>query len=153
MNPQIMVIVVHTPNHLLRARSWNRRRIQGTCFSASQRHRCQWLLWRQKQTHLCCHRPSYAEMLWSRQQIWYNVGCVDHQLNKMNDHYWRRGDATQITQFMGPTWSPPGSCRPQTGPMLTPWTFLPGKQCPAEYVPVSVPEWWINKRKACTTKW
>ena len=31
---------------------------------------------------------------------------------------------TQITQFMGPTWSPPGSCRPQMGPMLAPWTLL-----------------------------
>ena len=25
---------------------------------------------------------------------------------------------------MGPTWGPPGSCRPQVGPMLTPWTLL-----------------------------
>ena len=34
--------------------------------------------------------------------------------------------ATQIAKFMGPTWSPPGSCRPQMGPMLTPWTLLSG---------------------------
>ena len=27
---------------------------------------------------------------------------------------------------MGPTWGPPGSCRPQMGPMLTPWTLLSG---------------------------
>ena len=27
---------------------------------------------------------------------------------------------------MGPTWGPPGSCRPQMGPMLAPWTLLPG---------------------------
>ena len=27
---------------------------------------------------------------------------------------------------MGPTWGPPGSCRPQMGPMLAPWTFLSG---------------------------
>ena len=25
---------------------------------------------------------------------------------------------------MGPTWGPPGSCRPQIDPMLTPWTLL-----------------------------
>ena len=25
---------------------------------------------------------------------------------------------------MGPTWGPPGSCRPQMGPMLAPWTVL-----------------------------
>ena len=27
---------------------------------------------------------------------------------------------------MAPTWSPPGSCRPQMGPMLAPWTLLSG---------------------------
>ena len=27
---------------------------------------------------------------------------------------------------MGPTWDPPGSCRPQVGPMLAPWTLLSG---------------------------
>ena len=26
----------------------------------------------------------------------------------------------QIAKFMGPTWGPPGSCRPQLGPMLAP---------------------------------
>ena len=26
----------------------------------------------------------------------------------------------------GPTWGPPGSCRPQMGPMLAPWTLLSG---------------------------
>ena len=29
-----------------------------------------------------------------------------------------------LARFMGPTWGPPGSCRPQLGPMLTPWTLL-----------------------------
>ena len=27
---------------------------------------------------------------------------------------------------MGPTWGPPGSCRPHLGPMLVPWTLLSG---------------------------
>ena len=36
----------------------------------------------------------------------------------------------QIAKFMGPTWGPPGSCRPQMGPMLAPWTLLSGTfQC------------------------
>ena len=35
-------------------------------------------------------------------------------------------DTTQIAKFMGPTWGPPGSCRPQMGPMLAPWTLLSG---------------------------
>ena len=33
---------------------------------------------------------------------------------------------SQITKFMGPTWGPPGSCRPQKGPMSAPWTLLSG---------------------------
>ena len=33
---------------------------------------------------------------------------------------------TQIARFMGQTWGPPGSCRPQMGPMLAPWTLLSG---------------------------
>ena len=33
---------------------------------------------------------------------------------------------TLITRFMGPTWGPPGSCRPQMGPMLVPWILLSG---------------------------
>ena len=33
---------------------------------------------------------------------------------------------TQIAKFMGPTWAPSGSCRPQMGPMLAPWTLLSG---------------------------
>ena len=32
----------------------------------------------------------------------------------------------QITKFMWPTWGPPGSCRPQLGRMLAPWTSLSG---------------------------
>ena len=28
--------------------------------------------------------------------------------------------ATQIVKFLGPTWGPPGCCRPQMGPMLAP---------------------------------
>ena len=34
---------------------------------------------------------------------------------------------TQIAKFMGPTWGPPGSCQPQMGPMLAPWTLLSGQ--------------------------
>ena len=31
---------------------------------------------------------------------------------------------SQLARFMGPTRGPPGSCRPQMGPMLAPWTLL-----------------------------
>ena len=33
---------------------------------------------------------------------------------------------TQIAKFIGPTWGPPVSCRPQMGPMLAPRTVLSG---------------------------
>ena len=33
---------------------------------------------------------------------------------------------SQTAKFMGPTWGPPGSCRPQMGPMLAPWTLISG---------------------------
>ena len=41
-------------------------------------------------------------------------------------------DSTQIAKFMGPSWGPPGSCRPQMGPMLTPWIMLSG------YIPPNI---------------
>ena len=31
---------------------------------------------------------------------------------------------TQIAKFMGPSWCPPGSWRPQVGPMLATWILL-----------------------------
>ena len=34
--------------------------------------------------------------------------------------------SSQIAKFMGPTWGPPGSWRPQMGPMLAPSTLLSG---------------------------
>ena len=34
--------------------------------------------------------------------------------------------STKTARFMGPTWGPPGSCRPQIGPILAPWTLLSG---------------------------
>ena len=39
---------------------------------------------------------------------------------------WSHSCPTKIAEFMGPTWGPPGSCRPQMGPMLAPWTLLSG---------------------------
>ena len=32
----------------------------------------------------------------------------------------------QIAKFIGPTWGPSGSCRPQMGPMLAQWTLISG---------------------------
>ena len=43
--------------------------------------------------------------------------------------YVRWDMVSQIARFMGPTWGPPGSCRPQMGPMLAPWALLSGLVC------------------------
>ena len=34
--------------------------------------------------------------------------------------------SSQIKKVLWPTWGPPGSCRPQMGPMMSPWTLLWG---------------------------
>ena len=38
-----------------------------------------------------------------------------------NQNMLRLQKETQIAKFMGPTWVPPGSCRPQMGPIWAPW--------------------------------
>ena len=43
-----------------------------------------------------------------------------------NDFFINTEMVSQIAKFMGPTWGPSGSCRPQMGPMLAPWTLLSG---------------------------
>ena len=57
----------------------------------------------------------------------------------------------QITKFMGPTWGPPGSCRPQMGPMLAPWTLLSGWP---SFGPVMCPlNNWICFSRCYTSFW
>ena len=38
---------------------------------------------------------------------------------------------SQKAKFIRPTWGPPGSCRPQMGPILAPWTLLSRMSSPA----------------------
>ena len=45
---------------------------------------------------------------------------------------------TQIAKFMGPTWGPPGTCRPQMGPILAPRTLLSGTTSPLVEVVIDV---------------
>ena len=35
--------------------------------------------------------------------------------------------STQRAKFTGPTWGPPGSCRPHMSPISAPWTLLSGE--------------------------
>ena len=54
-----------------------------------------------------------------------------------------KSQASQIAKFMGPTWGPPGSCRPQMGPMLAPWTLLSGVVSRYCHHPPTVAAFWI----------
>ena len=62
----------------------------------------------------------------------YNVPCKWHiHTYKRNTMTFSREQqpvplSTQIAKFVGPTWGPPGSCRPQMGPMSAQWTSLSG---------------------------
>ena len=62
--------------------------------------------------------------------FWQPLGLMRFWLcpDGLNDYcqtWWNRSNlGSQIAKFMGPTWGPPGSCRPQLGPMLDPWTLL-----------------------------
>ena len=49
--------------------------------------------------------------------------CADNLIHILNK---RHKETPQIAKFMEITWGPPGSCRPQMGPMLAPWTLLSG---------------------------
>ena len=49
--------------------------------------------------------------------------CMPYYQRSNSEWY---GISVQIAKFMGPTWGPPGSSRPQMGPMLAPWTLLSG---------------------------
>ena len=64
------------------------------------------------------HDGSWLFITWwrqesKRQQLWYWVSLMG---------VFRFSDRTQIAKFMRPTWGPPGSRRPQMGPILVPWT-------------------------------
>ena len=48
--------------------------------------------------------------------LWSSCGM---RLNKAQN-------TPEIVKFMGPAWGPPGSCRPQIGPMLAPWNLFSG---------------------------
>ena len=56
---------------------------------------------------------------------WLYIWIVEDMWNKLCSLRVRHLQS-QIAWFMGTAWGPPGSCRPQMGPMLAPWTLLSG---------------------------
>ena len=73
-------------------------------------------------------------IIWTNDSIihWHIYATHGHSGLKL-EHSATRPHWTQISKFMGPTWGPPGSCRPQTDPMLAPWTLLSGKVYRGDY--------------------
>ena len=57
---------------------------------------------------------------WIHHTFRFGIGTTDFSL------HCTRGVTSHIAKFMGPRWGPPGSCRPQMGPLLAPWTLLSG---------------------------
>ena len=49
-----------------------------------------------------------------------------HPDGPLHLYIWRTKMISKIAKFMGPTSGPPGSCRPQKGPMLAPLALLSG---------------------------
>ena len=55
-----------------------------------------------------------------------NIATMNDNSSSFDFHHTAPRKCSQIAKFTGPTWGPPGSCRPQMGPMLVPWTLLSG---------------------------
>ena len=103
-----------------------------------------------------CRNAAYICLFWSRnlQYLYYNCGKLrppyhhKHIIQSIHIHYLSgivncqycivqscmtamviisiASKGIPDSKFMGPTWGPPGSCRPQMGPMLAPWILLSG---------------------------
>ena len=63
----------------------------------------------------------YNLFSWEKMIRWSHVVST-----MIDDDLAPQRDRSQKTKFMGPTWGPLGSCRPQICPMLAPWTSLSG---------------------------
>ena len=86
---------------------------------------------------------SYCSLALSSQydvQIFVNIKPGDGLIYSSTNRLSSLMLTYQITKFMGPTWGPPGSCRPQMGPMLALWTLLSGLSSigPKKHVPCSL---------------
>ena len=68
-----------------------------------------------------CIFPSLSSWLFTNQSAGSNLRYYDPLA-----YGEAKRKPTQIARSMGPTWGPPGSCRPQMGPILAPWTLLWG---------------------------
>ena len=64
----------------------------------------------------------YSSVMW-RFNFCHAVGAF---INVDTMYIYSQSLKSLIAKYVGPTWGPPGSWRPQMGPMLAPWTLLSG---------------------------
>ena len=69
--------------------------------------------------HIICTQIDTETEIYHFDDI-FITGCIESCQNDI----FRYSHWPQIARFIGPTWGPPGSCRPQMGPTLAPWTLL-----------------------------
>ena len=75
---------------------------------------------------------------------WFVCCCVMYPIMVFVFH--KQADLNpHIARLMRPTWGPPGSCRPQVGPILAPWTLLSWSLC--SYWCVSRNKWLSPMRR------
>ena len=82
---------------------------------------------------------------------WLATSCIPIEMVYLSFFPLYFQQNSQIAKFIGPTWGPPGSCQPQMGPMLAPWTLLSNLWCPLPWCrdctlssyPIS--EFWFSK--------
>ena len=67
-----------------------------------------------------------ADMILQNKGLFENSNCFEICSNAFLWQTCVTNDVSQIASFTCPTWDPPGSCRPQVGPMFAPWTLLSG---------------------------
>ena len=67
-----------------------------------------------------CQYTNCFQLVSSLNITWFGITlyCIQHSNTRVI--------TSLIARFMGPTWGPPGSCRPQVGPILAPWTLPSG---------------------------
>ena len=88
------------------------------------RNKLQWKLKRNSYTLI--QENAFQNVVWKMAAILSRPQCVKGGI------FWESRSIpwilkpSQIAMFMGPTCGPSGSCRPQMGPMLAPWTLLSG---------------------------
>ena len=107
--------------HLAKKTIWDLSRFSPfVCVWQGEGHMMQWIV------------SIWYNLLMHKEVKWYSFSIVLKYFvlsletinSKWENPLWAQ---TQIAKFMGPTWVPPGSCRPQMGPMLASWTLLSGE--------------------------